>query len=150
MVDVLNIFQIKSKIPSATKVARFYGVSEKTIRDIWTGRTWAAQTWHLDKSRVLKIKPTGRPIGRRDTKPRKPRQSSKIDGHRVPKPALATGTLSFLEDIRSGDMSIIDKPDCNGPSYHKSLDELLSDWEPFWRNAEWSDPFASDWLHQSL
>jgi hypothetical protein len=34
----------KSKIsrrPSAVGVARKYGVSEKTIRDIWTGRTWS-------------------------------------------------------------------------------------------------------------
>ena len=26
--------------PSAIVVAREYGVSEKTVRDIWTGRTW--------------------------------------------------------------------------------------------------------------
>jgi hypothetical protein len=87
--DALAIFQIRSSISSATKVASIYGVSEKAIRDIWTGRTWAAQTWHLDKSRVLKIKPTGRPIGRRDTKPRKPRHSSKTDPDRISKPAVS-------------------------------------------------------------
>jgi hypothetical protein len=35
---------LKSKIsrrPSAAGVAREYGVSEKTVRDIWTGRTWS-------------------------------------------------------------------------------------------------------------
>ena len=30
----------KPKRPSAIAVAREYGVSEKTIRDIWSGRTW--------------------------------------------------------------------------------------------------------------
>ena len=29
-----------SSRPSAIVVAREYGVSEKTVRDIWTGRTW--------------------------------------------------------------------------------------------------------------
>jgi hypothetical protein len=98
--DALAIFQTKSSISSATKVASFYGVSEKAIRDIWTGRTWAAQTWHLDKSRVLKIKPTGRPIGRRDTKPRKQRHSSKTDPERISKPAVASHSSIVVEDSK--------------------------------------------------
>jgi hypothetical protein len=73
--QVITIFQLKHNLLSATKVARSYGVSEKAVRDIWTSRTWATETWHLDPSRALKIKQSGRPLGSRDSKPRKPRQA---------------------------------------------------------------------------
>ena len=49
--DAMTIFRLsipnemsfddcRSKPPSAVAVARVYSVSEKTIRDIWSGRTW--------------------------------------------------------------------------------------------------------------
>jgi hypothetical protein len=49
--DVMAIFRLSmsnntlfdstaKKRPSAVAVAQHYAVSEKTIRDIWTGRTW--------------------------------------------------------------------------------------------------------------
>jgi hypothetical protein len=75
--QAITIFQLKQKSSSATKVARSCGISEKTVRDIWTARTWASETWHLDPSRTIKIKQhTGRPLGSRDSKPRKLRQAS--------------------------------------------------------------------------
>ena len=73
--EVIEIFNARLTLKSATKVAGLYRVSEKAIRDIWTGRTWAAETWHLDMSRPLKVKPSGRPLGSRDSKPRKQRQA---------------------------------------------------------------------------
>ena len=36
---------------SAASLARKYGVSDKTIRDIWTGRTWFRELMHLDPAR---------------------------------------------------------------------------------------------------
>ena len=74
--EVIEIFNARLTLKSATKVAGLYRVSEKAIRDIWTGRTWAAETWHLDMSRPLKVKPSGRPLGSRDSKPRKQRKAS--------------------------------------------------------------------------
>jgi hypothetical protein len=74
--QAITIFELKHKSSSATKVARSYGVSEKTVRDIWTARTWASETLHLDPAREIKIKQTGRPLGSRDSKPRKLRQAS--------------------------------------------------------------------------
>ena len=50
-VDVLSIFQSKSTGAPATTVARVFGVNEKTIRDIWSGRTWAKETLPLDPLR---------------------------------------------------------------------------------------------------
>ena len=35
-------------------VARTYKVSEKTVRDIWRGRTWHHETLHLDPPRAAR------------------------------------------------------------------------------------------------
>ena len=62
--------------PTATSVAKAFGVNEKTIRDIWKGRTWCNETLPLDSSRQPKPrKKTGRPMGRKDSAPRRPKQT---------------------------------------------------------------------------
>ena len=73
--QVLEIFQLKKGMSthSAAQVARQFKVSEKAVRDIWTGRTWSSETWPLDTTRVLEHKRIGRPKGRRDSKPRQHR-----------------------------------------------------------------------------
>ena len=40
--------------PTATSVAKAFGVNEKTVRDIWNGRTWCEETLPLDSSRQPK------------------------------------------------------------------------------------------------
>ena len=59
---------------SAAVLARFYGVSVKTVRDIWVGRTWYRSTFHLDPSKPILAdrleKKPGRPRGAKDSKPR--------------------------------------------------------------------------------
>jgi hypothetical protein len=77
-VQAIEIFQIKlaaddSMIPSpsAECVAVTFGISEKTVRDIWKGRTWARETYHLDPTRpVLEKKGFGRLQGSEDSMPR--------------------------------------------------------------------------------
>jgi hypothetical protein len=61
---------------SAAAVSRMYGVSDKTVRDIWRGRTWSRETQHMDPSRPLVHKQVGRPQGAKDKKPRKVRQGA--------------------------------------------------------------------------
>ncbi len=67
--QALQIFEIKRSKQSSGKygrqsaagVSRSFGVSEKTVRDIWVGRTWEM---HLDPARAAKagdIKLPGRP-----------------------------------------------------------------------------------------
>ena len=73
--DVIKIFELKQRSGQANKVASVFGVSEKAIRDIWTARTWAKETWHLEPSRALVIKQAGRPRGSKDSKPRKMKAS---------------------------------------------------------------------------
>ena len=74
--QVLYIFRMSLTItpdgqkPKASFVAKMFRVNEKTIRDIWTGRTWSNETSHLDSSREPKVSAKlGRPLGRKDGKP---------------------------------------------------------------------------------
>ena len=71
--DALDIYNYKGSVTSAAVLSKLYGVSEKAVRDIWTGRTWSKETWHLDDSRPYPAKKMGRPFGRKDAQPRKPR-----------------------------------------------------------------------------
>jgi hypothetical protein len=76
--QVIEIFHTKgTALNSAANIATLYGVSEKTVRDIWKGRTWCDETWHLDTTRVLQTKRIGRPKGCRDSKPRKQKTDGK-------------------------------------------------------------------------
>ena len=80
--QAVQIFKIKEQesplsspsipLPSATCVGREYGVSERTVRDIWKGRTWCQATSSpKSKHQTTSDKRPGRPKGSRDSKPRK-------------------------------------------------------------------------------
>jgi hypothetical protein len=55
-------------------LARVYGVTAKTVRDIWVGRTWYRATFNLDPfipyAQERLEKKAGRPKGAKDSKPR--------------------------------------------------------------------------------
>jgi hypothetical protein len=55
-------------------LARIYGISAKTVRDIWVGRTWYWATYSLDMTKPISKerlqKKLGRPRGAKDSKPR--------------------------------------------------------------------------------
>jgi hypothetical protein len=62
------------KRPTAVSVARAFNINEKTVRDIWSARTWHDETLPLDVNRTPRpAKKIGRPPGKIDSKPRKPR-----------------------------------------------------------------------------
>jgi hypothetical protein len=71
--EVIQIFCRWHDNKSPTVVSNLYGVNEKTVRDIWSGRTWSKETRHLDPSRALAFKKAGSPTGSKDTKPRESR-----------------------------------------------------------------------------
>ena len=86
--QAVHIFELKQRMStsnrgnrslSAAGVARVFSVNEKTVRDIWKGRTWSRETQHMDCSRQMVIKHPGRPKGCKDAKPRRQRNS---DRHR--------------------------------------------------------------------
>ena len=70
--QAIAIYKIKMSYATAAScknfgpcsVARAFGVSEKTVRDIWKGRTWLRETMHLDPTRVVmaaQLRGPGRP-----------------------------------------------------------------------------------------
>ena len=58
----------------AAFLSKKYGVSVKTVRDIWIGRTWYRATFHLDPSKPIAAerlqRQPGRPKGAKDRQPR--------------------------------------------------------------------------------
>ena len=156
--DVINIFRCKQSSIQATTVANMYGVSEKAIRDIWTARTWARETWHLEPSRTLVLKQVGRPRGSKDSRPRQKtstlfrKELTVIQAYNPPsagqcRPSADTD-LSVL-DIRIcfSQSPTIDQQDDNGDTVGslQSLDEQLGGWDSGVCVPDNSDPFEEDW-----
>ena len=83
--DIFRLSLPAAGRPTATAVAREYGVSEKAVRDIWTARTWADDTSLLDPRRPPRpFRPTGRPLGRLDAGPRRGREGVRAAKPRRP------------------------------------------------------------------
>jgi len=172
--DVIKIFELKLRSGHATEVASMFGVSEKAIRDIWTARTWAKETWHLEPSRALVIKQTGRPRGRKDSKPRKMKASmplraslaSCFEAQQI-ESGLGDSHLQLGEEDQVGlDYSFwslqhgserLSVPDvmqspsnlsleAHRPSIGITVDEQLGEWNAdIWSNPRNADPFELDW-----
>ena len=78
--EVIEIFLLRplaselNETPCSELVGKRYGVSPKTIRDIWVGRTWYRTTHHLDPTRIDSTerlaRHPGRPKGSKDSRPR--------------------------------------------------------------------------------
>ena len=165
--QVLDIFKLKGSSKYASQLGALHGVSEKTVRDIWTGRTWSLETHHLDTSRPIVIKNPGRPKGSKDSKPRKQkgqsvqnhlRQSHQSLGsnnkHSLPRsttPCELSIDESYVHDNRSDcDFKLWTGP--QGPASHisasmrrSSVDDELHEWkEQSWCSPR-TDPFRRDW-----
>jgi hypothetical protein len=78
--QAVQIFKFKLDSPqlSSAALATIYCVSEKTVRDIWTGRTWSKTTQHLDMSRPLQQ--PGHPMRCEETRQKKKRASGMRQG----------------------------------------------------------------------
>lgn len=121
----------------AAALAKMYGISVKTVRDIWIGRTWYRATYHLDTSRAPTIdrllKKSGRPKGSKDSKPR-------------------VRKVNF-QNAESSDVDVIklEKPETN--NYQAEFSKLdpfsipLSADDTFCevRSEQFEDPFHDDW-----
>ena len=152
--NVIAIFQSKSSGAQATSIGKAFGVSEKAIRDIWKGRTWAKETWHLEPSRLLETKQIGRPRGRKDSMPRKRKIvvdeliSPDSIGSSFVHPYFRQQSSRYnLNDITDHDLIrqfCITKPvDGYAQEHETSIDEELCQWD----KSIWceSDPFQQDW-----
>ena len=152
--DVINIFSCKQSSMQATTVANMYGMSEKAIRDIWTARTWARETWHLEPSRTLVLKQAGRPRGSTDSRPRQKKQLFKevsikqaqasdqpFADHCEPT-TISAANIYFLQAPKIDQQC--DGGDTEG-SCLQSLDEQLDGWDSGVCVPDNSDPFEDDW-----
>ena len=164
--DALDIYNCKGSDSSAAAVSKLYCVSEKTVRDIWTGRTWSKETWHLDESRTLKIKKMGRPLGRKDAQPRKPRVLRPI----TESFSWSQGPAHISPESQSTDiesifrMSIIERlkkvtdevPASACCGHDKTIDNLLHEKALCGFDTAFEDPFGPDWaavlcsFHQAM
>jgi hypothetical protein len=121
--QAIAIFKLRSAmsmvVSGACFVSELYGISEKTVRDIWKQRTWAHTTSSLaEYVGPMTRKKVGRPIGSKDIRPRKQKLGIPTE---LEYTALKTGERSHVGDER-GEQSI-------------SIDDQLHMWAQC--NSEW-------------
>ena len=151
--QAVQIFRSKVDLPlkSSAALAALYHVSEKTIRDIWTGRTWSRETWHLDKSRMVLLKQPGSPKGCKDSQPRKKRVSGSVHGSETDCVEIClpcsdgSNSWGFCRRSHPSHSYHADQRKLPSTPFHASIDEQLHDWNSFWRSVPTADPFRSDW-----
>ena len=168
--QVISIFGCKSSSHRAAVLAQTFGVSEKAIRDVWTGRTWAAATLHLDITRALKQKQVGRPKGSKDKRPRQRRDAaetgttklepkeihnSATDGIRashanhLPRTSTPAEAISTQKEQQCADLenlplsSTLLMKDCPQTRNSSVVDVQMHVWEDE-LNVLTEDPFAED------
>ena len=161
--DAIEIFSMRRSGVQATKLAHMYGISEKAIRDIWTARTWATETWHLEPSRELVLKQAGRPKGRADSKPRGTKNiiirlcKGQLVGrsHQYfenQKNYFSSADSTAIVDVLQPPIRSVVQPERAGDagfdveaSAPPSLDEQLGAWDLGACSPESWDPFEQDW-----
>ena len=142
---------------SPVQMASSYGVSEKTVRDIWKGRTWARETFHLDPERKLVIKnKSGRPRRSQDSKKRKDSRRLSIGLLGVRRPSFDQRSFLQTEITFIDDSSLISprRPTNYGHARQDqivepivySVDHQLHEWaERSSAPTGLEDPFRHDW-----
>ena len=172
--QVLQIFRSKmedSKL-AATHVARAYGVSEKTIRDIWLGRTWKHATCALSGCGSWIPKKCGRPQGSKDRMPRKPRKTPPTACFTAITPEARESSTTppseseyLVTESRDLTMTKVEEgvyhhhkpkvdsasqqsalPASSSTSAKVSIDDMLFRWDIVSACSGSIDPFGEDWL----
>ena len=140
--EVQSIYLAKKQGMRATKIAGSFGVNEKTVRDIWSGRTWAKETLHFrhrdsersgSLSRVFERKqPKGTPMVQLATDRQALHPNEKRDRRNEIKFENIGQCYGGLEHLTDPDFI--------------SIDEQLWAWdEAIWCDLRSSDPFKLDW-----
>jgi hypothetical protein len=160
---VTRIFIRKGGPCNAREVAKEYGISEKAVRDIWTGRTWKKETRLLVCSSLDVLQ---KPNARQGSQPlaRKPRDIQIKDDASVDKTLdvtrqaeadelgndsePSTGRHKMEDDKATRPMpgkdttALLFKPEAAAV---RSLDVQLHSWEGQFKTApDFHDPFHQD------
>jgi hypothetical protein len=100
--EAVEIFRLRAArelplcLSSANEVAEFYGVHERTVRDIWLRRTWKKATSIIDDSDLsFPLRKAGRPKGSKDVKPRISNQVHRIGSTHEEHDSVADTKESF-------------------------------------------------------
>ena len=132
------------------KLSKAYGVSPKTVRDIWAGRTWYRETYLLDQTKPASTerlyRKRGRPMGAKDVKPRSKKsdveKNQQLSSQIVRNVAALPVLTIFGENLRH---------DANGsPRLFDSNISTAIDWADYLyensvRFSPFIDPFHGDW-----
>lgn len=144
---------------SARAVGRQYGVSDKTIRDIWTGRTWFRETLHLDKTRADKtyrLKSPGRPKGSKDKEPRQRSVRSTLNQDQAKAPdsaceEVSNGSETTRDHERAANEFFLDKAAIESAHSIRASaasaapsSEKLEDKEKWWRRRRPRDDESTE------
>ena len=138
--DAIRIFKLKFVNSSATSVGKMFNVNEKTIRDIWKGRTWEQETLHLDTARQLRQKPENQEdrnaLKRRKMKAARSKRVAHKNGTLQNTPIVANVyTTEKASDLGSEETFHLGNPFlmlCDAESNlaeNRIVDDLLYDWE---------------------
>ena len=174
---VLDIFRLKTQDSaegkiSAVTVAKVFGISSKTVRDIWTGRSWYRTTHQLEPNRAdadeRLQRHVGRPKGAKDRKPRTRRHvESDVDTGKLPiLRAVDSRTARTNDELQALQKSIkisynkqpnILQPPLELNKVHESYvifesilkDQVLHPASDFdGRSSLFDDPFHDDWQNR--
>jgi len=114
-----NVLSTKKEIKRAARaLSKHFSVTEKTIRDIWKGRTWRFETEHLDptRSRAL-VRMPGRPKMREE--PAAESSSSPTSqGASSSCEAGSSGSSSseLMTEFKYSDSMVVEPSSCSGHS----------------------------------
>ena len=136
-------------------LARRFGVSIKTVRDVWVGRTWYRATFHMDRTKPFEPerleKKAGRPKGAKDSKPRsRKHQADGAPTERLPE-SVDQACLETCEPLRDGGVwrasdlmpTIQIKP--AGPRRENADPRSWMDFPTAIPSGGFDDPFREDW-----
>jgi hypothetical protein len=138
--QVVEIFLSKATKLSATKICVGFGVSEKAVRDIWTGRTWAKETMHLESMPpIFETRTIGRLINGAYQRPRNRmvgielQSASKSSEIGIGSESESPASVGIAEDACQDNTVLF--PSWSPPGYDnvsckvRSIDDQLYDWQ---------------------
>lgn len=149
--QAIEIYRIKVRNESvscarrikAGEVSMAYGVSKKTVRDIWSGRTWSSETRLASATQDDVLDKTSL-WGNQETQVNKRMEAKYYEGNNMPR--NLESDLQFLEKNPTSDyfpFSVFNNDFAIKLQSHESVvnsvlsfnDPFHSDW-PFWRNQD--------------
>ena len=157
--EVIEIFKLKQQATSSKtstfqseQVCKMFGVSPKTIRDIWVGRTWYRATHQLDPARkdssIRLGRQPGRPKGSKDARPRVRKGQNSMPTKIFESDSFFGSAMPYFHGLCAAS-SIIPEKVQSLSSVNPSTEDLLSksDLPTNFKakSSEFIDPFHDDW-----